>query len=128
MESAGTDAFTFAWTGEHAYLAPQVSKILLAAKKIALTSMTAVLIIPCWPGCRFWPHLFPDGRHAAQMVLHIQLIRTRMRRPPEGSSVFSAFVQEFIILYIKGGILHPWKVRVVPSLCMMRLRGGLCYC
>ena len=73
VESARTDAFTFAWTGEHAYLAPPVSKILMAAKKIALTNMTAVLIIPCWPGCRFWPHLFPDGRHAAQMILHIQL-------------------------------------------------------
>jgi hypothetical protein len=62
-DSAGVDAFSMSWEGENAYCAPPIALILRAIRKIEVSKMKGVLLIPLWRGTRFWLHAFPDGRH-----------------------------------------------------------------
>jgi hypothetical protein len=62
-DSAGVDAFSISWEGENAYCAPPIALILSAIRKIKVSKMTGVLLIPLWHGARFWLHAFPNGRH-----------------------------------------------------------------
>jgi hypothetical protein len=62
-DSAGVDAFSMSWEGEKAYCAPPIALVLRSIRKIEVSKMTGVLLIPLWPGARFLLHAFPDGRH-----------------------------------------------------------------
>jgi hypothetical protein len=52
-DSAGVDAFSMSWEGERAYCAPPIALILRTIRKIEVTEMTGVLLIPLWCGARF---------------------------------------------------------------------------
>ena len=58
-ESIGIDAFAHSWDNEHAWIVPPVSKILKVFRKIRLSKLTAVLVVPSWQTANFWPFLFP---------------------------------------------------------------------
>jgi hypothetical protein len=76
---SGVDAFARLWNGERAYLAPPVSLIVRAVKKISISVMTGVLVIPLWKGAKFWNKAFPDGRHLASMFSGFEKDRIRTR-------------------------------------------------
>jgi hypothetical protein len=59
---SGVDAFAFDWQGELAYVAPPVSLVVRCIRKIAVSRMTGLLLIPLWRSARFWSFAFPDGR------------------------------------------------------------------
>jgi hypothetical protein len=83
---SGVDAFAFEWSGELAYVAPPVSMVTRVIKKIAITWMTGVLLIPLWKSAKFWSFAFPDGRH---------LVVDRIRGSGlEGSSLLAIFEGE----------------------------------
>jgi hypothetical protein len=65
--AAGTDAFARSWDSECAYVAPPVSLVVRVIKKISMTKMSGVLLIPLWKGARFWTKAFPDGAHLASI-------------------------------------------------------------
>jgi hypothetical protein len=65
--AAGIDAFARSWESECAYVAPPVSLAVQVIKKISMTKMSGVLLIPFWKGARFWPKAFPDGAHLASI-------------------------------------------------------------
>jgi hypothetical protein len=45
-DSTGVDAFSMSWEGERAYCAPPITLILRTIRKIEVTKMTGVLLIP----------------------------------------------------------------------------------
>jgi hypothetical protein len=53
-DSTGVDAFSMSWEGERAYCAPPIALILRTIRKIEVTKMTGVLLIPLWRRARFW--------------------------------------------------------------------------
>jgi hypothetical protein len=59
----GVDAFLLSWEGKNAYCAPPIALLLRVIRKIEVSKMKGVLLIPLWRGARFWLHAFPDGRH-----------------------------------------------------------------
>jgi hypothetical protein len=50
-DSAGVDAFSMSWEGEKAYSALPIALILRTIRKIEVTKMTKVLLIPLWAYC-----------------------------------------------------------------------------
>jgi hypothetical protein len=50
------------WEGKRANCAPPIALMLRTIRKVEVTKMTGVLLIPLWRGARFWLHAFPDGR------------------------------------------------------------------
>ena len=128
LPSLGVNAFAFSWRGEHAYAAPPVALILLAAKKIAQTNMTAVLVVPLWKSSRFWPFLFPDGKHACHMIEEFYAIDTKMDSALQVESALTVQIRRFLVLFLRGGIYEPWKVRFSRSSCILKLSNQRCEC
>ena len=73
--TSGVDAFTQDWNGEIAWCCPPVSLIIAALKKIAISTMQAILVVPAWRSSSFWTFLFPDGIHAIDMCVSISAFR-----------------------------------------------------
>jgi hypothetical protein len=76
---AGVDAFSLSWEGENAYCAPSIALILRVIRKIEVTRMRGVLLIPMWRGARFWLHAFPDGRHLGEVFRSFKQLKVRTR-------------------------------------------------
>jgi hypothetical protein len=129
-DSVGVDAFSMSWEGENAYCAPPIALILRAIRKIKVSKMTGVLLIPLWRGARFWLHAFPDGRHLGGVCrLFKQLkIKTRSR----GISPKDAFARKwvyFLALEIDSrGDGRSLESVVSPSCCFGRLFDNDCIC
>ena len=62
--SEAVDAFSQDWSDTVAWICPPVSLVIPAVKKLCVTRMSGVLIVPLWRSASFWTILFPDGRHA----------------------------------------------------------------
>jgi hypothetical protein len=75
--SAGVNAFSMSWEGENTYCAPPIALILRAIRKIEVSKMTGVLLIPLWRGARFWLHPFPNGRHLGGVFRSFNSSRSR---------------------------------------------------
>jgi hypothetical protein len=76
---AGVDAFSLSWEGENAYCAPPIALILRVIRKIEVTRMKGVLLIPLWRGARFWLHAFPDGRHLGGVFRSFRQLKVKTR-------------------------------------------------
>jgi hypothetical protein len=77
--SAGVDAFSMSWEGKKAYGAPPIALMLRTIRKIEVTKMTGVLLIPLWRGARFWLHAFPDGRHLGGVFRSFSQLKAKKR-------------------------------------------------
>ena len=102
--TAGVDAFSRSWDNEVAWCCPPVNLIIAAIKKIAASSMQAVLIVPAWKSSYFWPFLFPNGSYAVDFCVSISQIRPFLIRGPycsnplmQGRPSFS-----FLALYLRS--------------------------
>ena len=128
--SLGVDALSQDWTREVAWAAPPVSMVLQTAKKIALTRMRAILVVPLWPHGRFWTYLFPDGVHAAAMTLGLWTTKTKMNLPEDqlANSLLRTKYQNYLFLYLEGGGDTPWKPVPLPQFCTRRLFNKECWC
>jgi hypothetical protein len=78
-DSTGVDTFSMSWEGERAYCAPPIALILRTIRKIEVTRMTGVLLIPLWRGARFWLHAFPDGRHLGGVFRSFKQLKAKTR-------------------------------------------------
>ena len=103
--TAGVDAFTMSWTNEMAWCCPPVGLVIPALKKIAATTMQAILVVPAWRSAQFWVFLFPDGTHAIDICVAVTSFRPFIVRGPycsnyllQGRPAFS-----FLALYIRSG-------------------------
>jgi hypothetical protein len=74
-ECSGVDAFAADWAGEMAYAAPPVSLVIRCIRKIVVTRMTGLLLIPMWRSARFYTFAFPDGRHLASVFSEMSVVR-----------------------------------------------------
>jgi hypothetical protein len=73
---SGVDAFSMSWEGERAYCAPPIALILRTIRKIEVSKMTGVLLIPLWRGARFWTRLWgvsPKDAFAGKWVVFLAL-------------------------------------------------------
>jgi hypothetical protein len=77
--SAGVDAFSLSWEGKNAYCAPLITLILRVIRKIEVSKMKRVLLIPLWRGARFWLHSFPDGRHLGGVFRSFRQLKVKTR-------------------------------------------------
>jgi hypothetical protein len=96
---AGVDAFSLSWESENAYCAPPIALILRVIRKIEVTRMKGVLLIPLWRGAHFWLHAFPDGRHLGGVF--------RSFRSSEG--------QDQVVGYLSQGCLR-WQMGLFPGI------------
>jgi hypothetical protein len=77
--SAGVDAFSLSWEGKNAYCAPPIALILRVIRKIEVSKMKGVLLIPLWRCARFWLHAFPDGRHLGGVFRSFRQLKVKTR-------------------------------------------------
>jgi hypothetical protein len=129
-DSAGVDAFSMSWEGEKAYCAPPIALVLRSIRKIEVSKMTRVLLIPLWRGARFWLHAFPDGRHLGGIFKSFRQLKAKTRS--WGISPKDAFAGKwvyFLALEIDsrgdGSLLESV---VSPSRGFGRLFGKECIC
>jgi hypothetical protein len=69
------DSFAQNWHGECAYVAHPVSLVMRIIRKIAITVMSGILIIPLWKNAKFWTFIFRDGIHLNSMFDSVQIVR-----------------------------------------------------
>jgi hypothetical protein len=129
-DSVGFDAFSMSWEGENAYCAPPIALILKAIRKIKVSKMTGVLLIPLWRGARFWLHAFPDGRHLGGVCRLFKQLKIKTRS--WGISPKDAFARKwvyFLALEINSrGDGRSLESVVSPSCCFGRLFDKDCIC
>jgi hypothetical protein len=77
--SAGLDAFFMSWEGENAYCVPPIALILRVIRKIEVSKMTGVLLIPLWLRARFWLHALPAGRHLGGVFRSFKQLKVKTR-------------------------------------------------
>jgi hypothetical protein len=58
-DTLGIDAFAHSWENENVWICPPVSKILQAIRKIQISKVKGLLIVPNWKSADFYPFLFP---------------------------------------------------------------------
>jgi hypothetical protein len=128
--SSGVDAFSMSWEGEGAYCAPPIALILRTIRKIEVSKMTGVLLIPLWRGARFWLHAFPDGRHLGGVFKSFKQLKARTRS--WGVSPKDAFAGKWVVFLAleinsrgDGGSLESV---VSHSHCFGHLFGYDCVC
>ena len=73
--TSGVDAFSYSWRNETAWVCPSTGLVIPALKKIGASSMKAILLVPAWPTASYWSFLFPDGRHAQEMIFSAELVQ-----------------------------------------------------
>jgi hypothetical protein len=129
-DSTGVDAFYMSWEGERAHCDPPIALILRTIRKIEVTKMTGVLLIPLWRGVRFWLHAFPDGRHLGGVFKSFKQLKARTRSC--GMSPKDTFAGEWVVFLAleinsrgDGGSLESV---VSHSHCFGRLFGYDCVC
>jgi hypothetical protein len=127
---AGVDAFSLSWVGKNAYCAPPIALILRVIKKIEVTRMRGVLLIPLLRVAHFWLHAFPDGRHLGGVFRSFKQLKIKTRS--WGISLKDAFVGKwvfFLALEIEscgdGGSLESV---VLHERCFGRLFNKECIC
>jgi hypothetical protein len=74
MGTQGVDSFAQNWHGECAYVAPLVSLVMRTIRKVAVTVMYGILIIPLWKNAKFWTFAFRDGIHLNAMFDSVQIV------------------------------------------------------
>jgi hypothetical protein len=129
-DSAGVDAFSMPSEGERAYCAPPIALILRTIRKIEVTKMTGVLLIPLWRGARFWLHAFPNGRHLGGVFRSFKHLKSKTRS--WGTTPKEAFAGKWVVFLAleidsrgDGGSLESV---VLHSRCFGRLFGYDCVC
>jgi hypothetical protein len=75
MGTQGVDSFTQNWQGECANAAPPVSLVMRTIRKVAITEMSGILIIPLWKNAKFWTFAFRDGIHLNAMFENVEIVR-----------------------------------------------------
>jgi hypothetical protein len=78
-DSAGVHAFSLSWEGKNAYCAPPIALILRVIRKIEVSKMKGVLLIPLWRGARFWLHAFHHGRHLGRVFRSFRQLKIKTR-------------------------------------------------
>jgi hypothetical protein len=72
----GVDSFAQNLHGECAYVPPPpVSLVMQTIRKIAITVMSVILIIPLWKNAKFWTFAFRNGIHLNSMFDSVQIVR-----------------------------------------------------
>jgi hypothetical protein len=129
-DSTGVDAFSMSWEGERAYCAPPIALILRTIRKIEVTQMTGVLLIPLWRGARFWLHTFPDGRHLGGVFRSFKQLKAKTRS--WGITPKDAFVGKWVVFLAleinSRGDGSSLESVVLHSRCFGRLFGYDCVC
>jgi hypothetical protein len=129
-DSAGVDAFSMSWEGDKAYCAPPIALVLRTIRKIKVSKMTGVLLIPLWRGARFWLHAHPDGRHLGGVFRSFRQlkVKTRLWGISPKDAIAGKWVY-FLALEIDScGDGSSFESVVSPSRCFGRLFGKDCIC
>jgi hypothetical protein len=74
MGTQGVDSFAQNWHGECAYAAPPVSLVMRTIRKVAITLMSGILILPLCKNAKFWTFAFRDGIHLNAMFDSVQIV------------------------------------------------------
>jgi hypothetical protein len=126
---SGVDAFSFEWTGELAYIAPPVSLVTRVIKKISITRMTGVLLIPLWKSAKFWTFAFPDGRHLAEVFSELRVLSVRTSNWDTSTrDVLGNRSVSFLALQISSSGCSSLESKMGSGRCFRLLFGRVCKC
>jgi hypothetical protein len=112
------------------FCAPPIALVLRAIRKIEITNMRGILLIPLWRGAKFWLHALPDGRHLGNIFRSFW--KTRILTRSWGISPKDAFAGKwvfFLALEIdsRGDGSRVDSV-VTKERCFGRMFGKDCSC
>jgi hypothetical protein len=126
---SGVDAFSFEWTGELAYIAPPVSLVTRVIKKISITRMTGVLLIPLWKSAKFWTFAFPDGGHLAEVFSELRVLSVRTSNWDTSTrDVLGNRSVSFLALRISSSGCGSLESKMGSGRCFRLLFGRVCKC
>jgi hypothetical protein len=129
--SSGVDAFAYDWVGEMAYAAPPVSLLSRVLRKLAVTRMTGLLLVPLWKSAKFWSYCFPDGRHLCDVFSSMSRVRLRTVNwdiSPNPKDLLGNSCVSFLALKIDSSGSSALESSIAPSRCLRILFGKTCIC
>jgi hypothetical protein len=101
-DAVAINAFSADWR-KHGqfYACPPPYLGVAVVRKLIKDQARGVVVLPRWPGARFWTHLLPDGCHFAKFVVRFMLFRPVCVQDPavknklfEGRVAFDMIVVE----------------------------------
>ena len=98
--TSGINAFAHSWNFETVWLCPPVSKIIQTIRKIQLSKVSGILIVPEWTTASFWPILFPQSQNLPWVKQIKRIFPTiiqnqRALSPLSGKTPFAFIVLQF---------------------------------
>ena len=101
--TSGVDAFAQDWSDLVAWACPPINLIIPAVKKICVTRMSGILVVPLWRSALFWTTLLPDGRHFIPQCwkvvkIHPHIVRGQYCYNPlmQGTTAFPFLALHFV--------------------------------
>jgi hypothetical protein len=128
MGTQGVDSFAQNWHGECAYAAPPVSLVMRTIRKVAITVMSGILIIPLWKNAKFWTFAFRDGIHLNAMFDSVQIVRMRtLAWEFSKKDIIGGKEIQFLVIKI-GSVRGPQALESQPgkNRCFKALFGRVC--
>jgi hypothetical protein len=126
---SGVVAFTADWHGEWAYIAPPVSLVTRVIRKIAVSKMSGLLLIPLWKSAKFWSFAFPDGRHLCDVFGSLEKLSLRTSNwDVSTKDVIGNNVVTFLALHNASSGSSVLESKVGVGRCFRLLFGKPCYC
>jgi hypothetical protein len=124
-DCSGVDAFAYDWIGEMAYAAPPVLLLSRVLRKLAITRISGLLLVPLWKSAKFWSYCFPDGRHLCDVfssMSRVQLRTVNWDISPNPKDLLGNSSVSFLALRIEATLCwsHPLRCRGVFKSCLGR--------
>ena len=101
--SLGIDAFTHSWSGENAWICPPISQVLKVIRKLKLSKLTGLLIIPAWKAANYWAILFPKNKETPSFVqTTFEIKPTIVQNQRACSPLFGKVPYSFLVVVINS--------------------------
>jgi hypothetical protein len=96
-------------------------------RKIAMTVMSGVLVIPLWMNAKFWTFAFRDGAHLNEMFDHVQIVHTLAWEFAMKKDVIGGKEIQFLVIQISN-VRGPRALESLPGKgrCFKQLFGRDC--
>jgi hypothetical protein len=121
-DAAAINAFAVDWRHfGHFYACPPPYLGVAVIKKLIKDQARGGVVLPRWPGARFWTHLLPDGSHFAKFVVNFMILRpVCVQDPAVKNKLFEGKVSfDLIVVKVDGNGEKAKFVNVSKKSCIV---------
>ena len=105
--SAGTDAFSQTWAGHHAWVCPPINMLSEVWRRLRKENVSGTLVFPKWRTAKYWPIIFPDGKHAARPAVRLTTFQPFISTGDSYTGTMTGFTDySFIALEFDNCMVH----------------------